>query len=377
MATTLWVTPVQRIPTQGRDKQTFEFVDPKTGQIVTTKAMNKTREIGSVARYAFVANYQKGKYETGLEETMPNPFKDLDVESIMTQYSLGTEWRDILPNITSQPKITKQVYYEILHGQKPGFYDTTADIENSVFRFHPGKYKNESLPKSSFIASFNISCYDGPNRFTDETPRGMMAIQLIKNHPKFAASKQHVNPSLHDFYISEENEAAMERLRKQDIIDEVTSRKVTLLRSTSTFKPYQVACLLTKETGKPVITGEANIDLVKQQLNLFLGEGKEQFRNIEQFNNLLDLLNSKETQPRFEILYLLQQAKNTGLVSQSNGVTWWVSRRDTDKYKWDSFEKLTNFLVQEYATYLPGEEEQTNYYKILVDELKAKNIRME
>lgn len=375
--TVIWVNPVPRIPTQGRDKQSFTFVDPKTGEVITTRAMNKTREIGSVARYAFVPDYATGKYRTGLEEQIPNPFKDSDVQELMTRFSLTQEWQYVLPKLTQQDKITKQTYYEIIHGQKPDYYDTAVDIENSVFRFYPGKYKREGLPKASFISNFNISCYDGPNRFSDETPRGMMAIQLIKNHPKFAPNKQMLNTSLHDFYISEENEAAMEKLRKDEIVDNAIARKVALFKSTNSFKPYQVACLLMKDTQKPLLSGEANETLVKQQLNAYLGEGKNQLANIEAFNQLLDLLEGKETRNRFEVLYLLRQAQNVGLITQSNGVTWWLSQRDTDKYKWDSYTKLTNFLVQEFITYLPDEESQTNYYKILVDELTAKNVRLQ
>lgn len=372
--TVLWVNPVQRIASQGRDKQVYTFIDPKTQQLVTTKAMNKTRETGCYAQYSFQPNYNTRKYVTGLDELIDNPFKGRSAAEVMSDYSLEQSWADLLEKILSQSKISKQRYYEIIHGTKPDFYDTTADINNSIFTYRRGK--DVDYKSTSFIASFNITLYDGPNRFSDDTPRGAMAIQLIKNHTKIATSKTLVNPSLHDFYISEENEAEMEKMRKEDVIHEAVARKVTLLKSSSSFKPYQVACLCLNQSDKPIIHGEANQDLVKQALNNYLGEGKHQFQNIDRFNAIMDLLDTKETRDKFEILYLVRQAKNTSLVTQSNGLTWWVTKRDTDKYKWDSEDKFVAYLLQQYKEFLPGEEGQTNYYAILLNELKEKNVRL-
>lgn len=372
--TVLYVNPVQRIASQGRDKQTYSFIDPKTQQLITTKAMNNTRAAGAIARYTFLPDYNSRKYVTGLEELIDNPFKGAATQELVSQYNLDTVWLPILEKLLNQDKISKQKYYEIVHSTTPDFYENSLKMENTIFTYHRGKKVDTS---ASFIASFNITLLDGPNRFTDETPRGALAIQLIKNHSKFASSRAGVNPSLHDFYISEENEAEMEKMRKEDIIHAAIARKVTLLQSTSSFKPYQVACLCTNSSDNVIIKGEANQDAIKQALNRYLGEGKDQLSNITKFNKILDLAEAKETRSRFEMMYLVRQGKNTGLISQSNGVTWWVTQRDTDKYKWDSEDKFISFLVAQYLEYLPGEEEQSNYYKIFFDELKNKNIRLD
>lgn len=69
----MFVTPVPRIPSQGRDRQTFTTIDPKTKEAIVTKAMGKTRESGTEVTLKFLIDYNQNKYATGLDELVPNP----------------------------------------------------------------------------------------------------------------------------------------------------------------------------------------------------------------------------------------------------------------------------------------------------------------
>ena len=341
--------------------------------MITTKAMNQTRATGTEARYMFQPSYNKGKYNTGLDERIANPFEKQEVEYLMDQYGLLPEWRDELKKIIQFPTITKQVYYEILHQRPINFYRTDFNFENSIFKFQKNK---SNLKEQSFIDTFNIVLYDRPNRFTDETPRGALAIQLIKNHSKIAASKQLVNPIEHAYYISEENEAEMEKMRKQDLLDDATEAKLNLQRRSTEYKNYQVATLCQTIERKPIVKGVATKDQVKIALNNFIGDGKDQMRNIEKFLDIVELLKSPETKPEFEVRYLVGQAFEHSVLQRRDGYVIWNSQRDTSKYQWNSEDVLIKFLVNEYNTLTPEQTTQ-NWYQDLFDEVKRKGAVLE
>lgn len=373
--TILYVSPVERVPSQGRDRQVYSFIDPATNQLVQTKAMRKTRETGTEAVYAFQPSYSQNKYLTGLDERIKNPFQDASIDDLMNKYNLPVEWRKELEKIITFSEITKQSYYEILHGQVPGFYTSALNPLNSIFKAS-GK-KREEIKETTFIDRFTITLYDGSNRFTDETPRGALAIQLIKNHPRIAPDKKSVNPVVHHYYISEENEAEMEKMRKQDLIDDANAMKYDLLRKHPDYKAYQVASLCTSVDGKPIVKGTTTRDGVKIAFNNYLGEGRDQMRNIDKFMEVTDLLRSIETKAYFECKYLVAQGLANGVLGIRDGSLFWYSKSlDSTKYKWTSEDKFISFLVTEYNTYNPDESMQ-NYYQDLVAEVKSKGAWIE
>ncbi|MGK7591569.1 hypothetical protein, partial [Salmonella enterica] len=71
---------------------------------------------------------------------------------------------------------------------------------------------------------------------------------------------------------SEENEAEMEKMRKQDLIDAAIYEKVKLQNEASEFMNYKVASLLTTHQGRPIIKGVTPRDSVKQALNNFIND---------------------------------------------------------------------------------------------------------
>jgi len=109
----MFVSPVQRMPTQGRDKQRFMMKNPKTGEMVVGKAMDKTRADGTEVVLKFLIDYNKNRYITGLDELIPNPFLGLAEEDVLSSYNLTSAWREIIPKLVKQSQISRQNYFEI------------------------------------------------------------------------------------------------------------------------------------------------------------------------------------------------------------------------------------------------------------------------
>lgn len=371
--TVLYVSPVPRIPTQGRDKQTFTTIDPKTGQLKVSKTMNKTKEFGAGYRMGFMLNFATNKFQTGMEESCDNPFYNLDAETVMSDYGLDHNWSSEIEKVVKQKRIKIQTLYEILDKQVPGFYTSDA-ISGNVFQY--SKAHKENIRKT-FIETFYIVLYDGPNRFTDETARGRLAIQLLKNHNKIAHSKNEINPSFHSFYISEENEAEMDKMRKQDILDKAIALKYDLYNNMSEYKAYQVGVLCTNVHDKSIVSGVVSRDETRQKINNYLEPGSNQMSNANQFISVTELLKKKEDRIRFEVLYLIQQAFNTNVLFVNNGFIVWHSKQGTPQHKFSDRDKLTNLIHSELLIYNPEDSETSNLYGDLVTELKNKGVRIE
>lgn len=369
----LFVSPVMRVASQGRDKQVFHVMDPKTRQVTPTKNMQKTREVGTSVTLKFPLDVYQNKYITGLDEMIPNPFLSLDPETIFSNYALSNKWSEIIPKLVKQEKISRQTYFEILDNVDPDYY-TSAVKQGSMLSFQPSQLLNR---ESSFIERFSIELFDRPNRFVDDTPRQRMAIQLIKVHNRIAKSKNEANPVEHLFYISEENEAEMERMRKQDIIDRATYEKVKLQEESGEFTNYKVASLLILNNGVPLIKGTETRDGVKQALNRYLGDRTYQLDNINKFNKVISLLKSPEGKARFEVMYLIQQGLNAKVLDVKDGYTIWNSKSAIkDKYKWSDHEKFVNFILSEMLVFDPNNDDTsiTNWYNELYKEVKSKNV---
>ena len=153
--------------------------------------------------------------------------------------------------------------------------------------------------------------------------------------------------------------------------------KYDLLRKHPDYKAYQVASLCTSVDGKPIVKGTTTRDGVKIAFNNYLGEGRDQMRNIDKFMEVTDLLRSIETKAYFECKYLVAQGLANGVLGIRDGSLFWYSKSlDSTKYKWTSEDKFISFLVTEYNTYNPDESMQ-NYYQDLVTEVKSKGAWIE
>jgi len=374
--TILFVSPVPRIASQGRDRQRFTVINPKTGQLEQGKSLEKNREVGTSVTLKFPLDNYTGRYVTGLDELIPNPIYLSEVDTVFSQYNLSPKWQELIPKLVKQQMIARQTYFEILDNVDPDYYTTIAK-GGTMLNFQPNQLLNRT---PTFIESFSVEFFDRPNRFVDDTPRQRMAIQLIKIHNRIAKSKMEANPVEHYFYISEENEAEMEKMRKQDMLDTALYEKIKLQREASEFMNYKVASLLTTYQDRPIVKGVTTRDGVKQALNNYLNDRTHQLGNVEKFNRIIDLLKSSEGKHRLEVMYLGQQALNTKVIEVKDGYLIWHSRSATkDKYKWTDYEKFISFIVSEMLVFDPTNEDTSivNWYNELFQEVKSKNAWIE
>ena len=373
----MFVSPVLRSASQGRDKQSFNVINPKTGEMTPGKSMNKTREVGTSVTLKFPLDTYQNKYVTGLDELIPNPVYGMTEADVLSTYSLSPQWQEFLSKIVSQKQISRQIWFEIQDNVEPDYY-TSAVKNGTMLSFQPSQLINR-VATSTFIEKFAVELFDRPNRFVDDTPRQRMAMQLIKNHNRIAANKLEANPVEHLFYISEENEAEMEKMRKQDLIDDAVASKRDLQKKSSEFVNYKVASLLTTKQGKPIVKGVTPRDSVNQAMNNFIHDKTFQMDNIKKFMDIVELLNTSEGKQRFEVKYLVQQGLNTHVLDNSDGYIVWNSRSsEKNIYKWTDYEKLISFLVSEMIVFDPLlEDAPTNWYNELFKEVKSKNVWVE
>lgn len=372
--TTLYVNPVPRVSAQGRHKQVFTIVG-KTGELIPTAGMQKNKEFGVPSEYSFPYNHLTNKLHTGLDKMVPNPFKGLEPEEVIQTYGLTQDWLKHLESITKQDSIKLQTKFEILDAVPNNHY--TNDIAGGMTIFNTPSIKTANIAQPNFLQTFKIVLYDKPNRFTDETPRGKLAIALIKIHPKIAKSKTVANSSVHEWYISEENEAQIEKLKKQDVIDNATYAWVDLKRNASAYRIYQVGCLLTWHDNRPVLKGTINNETAKNFISDYLNDSTSyKMDNVEKFIKMYDLVNTGYD--RFNVMYLIQQAVNVNVIGIRDGFYVWHSKAGTpNMYKHSDYDKFVSLIQQEYNNYNPDDRTINNWYRDLLDEVLAKGIWVE
>lgn len=369
--TTLYVNPVPRISAQGRHKQVFTLIG-KTGELIPTAGMQKNKEFGVPSEYSFPYNHLTNKLHTGLDKMIPNPFHGLTPEDVIESYGLSQDWLQHLNSIVKQDNIKLQTKYEILDSVPYNHY--TNDIAGGMTIFNTPSIKTANIAAPNFLQTFKIVLYDKPNRFTDETARGRLAIALIKIHPKIAKSKNLANSSVHEWYVSEENEAQIEKLRKQDIIDDATHAWVELKRNSTPYKIYQLGCLLTWNDNRPVIKGTVNDETVRNFISGYLNDTSTyQMDNIDKFSKLYKLLT--EDTDRFNIMYLIQQAINTNIITIRDGFYIWNSKAGTpNMYKHSDYNKLVSLIQQEFNNFNPDDTTINNWFRDLSEEVLSRGI---
>lgn len=370
--TTIYVNPINRISAQGRHKQVFTIIN-STGEAIPSTTMHKNKEFDVASEYAFRMNFNTRKLITGLDKLIENPFKGLEPSVIAEQYQLSQEWLKHLEQIVKQDQIKLQTKFEILDNVGYNFY--TDEVTSTMFS---PNWKADLEKPRNFLESFKIILYDRPNPFSDDTPRGRLAIQLIKNHPKFAKNKQEANTAVHDYYISEENEAIMEKAKKREIIEDAITDWGNLKRNSTPYIVYQLGSLLKNNDGNPIVKGKMNDISVKNNISDFLNESTTyQFDNIEKFNRLYNMLSTKDGKERFNAMYLVQQAVNTGVIGIRDGFYIWYSKSSQDNiYKHNNYDALVSTIQRELHTYDP-KAGVSNWYKDLLDEVSNKGAWIE
>lgn len=361
---TIFVNPVPRQSVQGRDKQTYNVL---TGNSLSKSQMNKTKEFGVGSEYSFLIDFNRNKLVTGLDQTISNPFFEVDSNVIKTTYNLSSNWtKERLEEISSSEDLKKQTYFEILDDVVEGFY--TSEVGDNMF-----KTRNLDTAKpSSFLEQFKIILYDRPNPFKDDTPRGRLAIQLIQNSPLIAKDRNSYNSAYHHFYISEENESERETKKKQQLIKTATYHLHKLEIETPEYIE-KIARIMKFKDGRPIVKGNVKPLVLNNTLsNFILSNSPQRAYNMNQFIKAVKLLDSVDGIKSLDVKYLIQRAINTNIIGVRDGYYIWHSQiSDPNVYKFKDKNKLFSFLFKEFETY-NEESDHTNWYGILLNELKPK-----
>ena len=249
--TVMFVSPVQRTSVQGRGE--YAFVKPDGTAIPAGRSFAKN--VGK--RYNFPSTIDGTHIKTGLERLVRNPWYEKDIdnpnEGLPPYFHIGSDWMADVENIVNKENITKQLELEIRFNLKRGQL-TNRKLLKAAF-----KSRSRTMDDPyNYLETFSIILYDRPNRFDDTTLRGALAMELCKCAPKIANTKAKSNPSMHHFYISEENEAAIERAARQDIINDAVTDLTLLRRNHDAFLSYQVAVILQQVKGRvaPIVIKE-------------------------------------------------------------------------------------------------------------------------
>lgn len=369
------IKPVPRASVQNRHNIPVVVWDPiKKQRVDLGQTSGKTKASKAVDIYSFDQDIQRGVYVTGLEELIINPFKEMDYLDVKMQYGLVDKWDNFLQSLVKQDKISKQVYFEIIDAVDPGYY--TSKISQSILNL--GSTFDAKLPKT-FIEKFNITLYDGANVFSADTSRGRFAIQLVKNKRNIAKTKDGANPNYHTFYIAEENEEELDRVRNDRYENNAIAALASIQAKYPPFKLYQIAAILKNESGGALINtlGDVAPQIVEDQLNRYIkAKNSSKLARIENFLSVVKTFNDEPE--RFLVEYMCAQAYANRLINNREGYLYWNSKMDNPtQYKWKNENSFKNYILEQYKLYNPKQPDDTNGYAELKVELLQKGVKFE
>lgn len=372
---TIFVNPVKASSVQGRHTRQYKTFDPVTGEEVNSAQLHQSRGSKVHDKYKFKADYSKRRLVTGLDELIDNPFLGKKATELQVEYGLSKLWDSLLPSLVEEERISKQREFEVKDGVDPDFY--TSEMKGSTL-MDAGKGTEKDSEAPTFLQKFELVLYPRANRFSTESPRGRLAIQLIKNHNRIASSLDDINSSSHRFYISEENEAQERRVKKREKITEAAYNYETLKRKFEAFDRYKAAIILKDNVGSQILRGRATDDKVKEVLLEYISSSnRHQLSNGERLTKLVERMSVAEESYKIDIEYLIQQALNSNVITARDGrFTWHSQIQDPNVGEFTSSLTFKNFMLSEYEKYSPKSKSQ-NWYKILFDEVKSKNIWVE
>lgn len=357
----IFISPVQRKSVQGRSD--YSYVDSQ-GNI---RSMDRSFAKGVAKRINFPASRDGSSIKTGLERLIDNPWYEIDLNDVPEHLNYGVSWSAKMPDIIKKPKISKQLELEIKFDLAENYLTNRKNLSHSFKR-------RDKDAKPNYLETFSALLYDRPNRFDDTTLRSALIMELAKVSNRIANSKKEVNPSRHHFYISQENEAAVERAIKDDFINDAITDLTLLRRNHDSFMSYQIAIVL------GIVKSRVASAVVKDALNGFIkSKTKTQMQNIKDFNRIIDLLNEGiEGKNKLYIEYLLKQATNNNVISLKNGRHIWHSKKGIENI-YDLGTKRDKVLKLFYDEFIKFDEDinAENWYGELVEELKTKGIKLE
>ena len=375
----VWVNPVERISPQGRDRQSYQIID-KSGSIKNTTNLKKTREPDTGVVYSFPFNTKSGKLYTGLSKLVINPYYGMTEIDLSQMFEVHRDYVNLLSKFVEKERVTYQELLELKHGKAPDDYHNGSGF--TMFK-PPADMKDFDKGKGE-LAKLRLVLYPHPNAFKTDTIGSELKIAMIDalvKAGKIAASKDLANPSIHEFYVSQDNEEETNLSKKRDLIEDAIYKLVKLKNESPKFKAYQFATVLRTKNNQTLIKGESTPERVKSVLSNFISDtNSDQLEHVERFSKLWDLSVTPEGADKVMVYYTLQQALNTNVIGYRDNQYVWHSKSGTpDMYNLGvSFEKISLLFLKEMNTPIPkGKKIVTNFYQDLFNEVKSKNIKFE
>lgn len=374
---------VKFVPTESpyrRQQQPVRVFDPLQKRFVETGSTSGKRKPSNVTEtLRFAPSRRTGRYLTGLEELIPNHLKSSTVIDIRGKYNLSDKWDKYLEEIVKQDSISRQRYYEILDGAEPEFY--TPIVPASIRNSQNTVFRTSSAGDQTFIERFELTLYEGSNVFTTETQRGRLAIQLLRNHPEVARTRDVMNRDIHRFYIAEEDEEARDRIEVSRKENDAIEAFNTLVRKHNPVRLYQFGVTL------GVVRGAVSESAVYDQLDRYIknkvttNERVEKMAKLEKFLDLYEILDKNFN--LFISKFMVKQAMNISLIYPDAGRLVWKTQRENPALaSWKDEELLAGYLATELDKYEPDENKrkkvhQDNGFATMRENLSALGVKID
>ena len=373
--TKIVVKPVPRESVQRRHLTPVKVFDPVKKQYIDTghvSGKNKARD--SVETLPFTPDREKRRFKTGLEEMIDNPWKGMDWMELKASKALPDQWSALLPKLVEMEKISKQQFFEVLDGVTPDYY--TPVMPGDMLRGNSLFGGTDLKREKTFIERFEITLYDGANVFHSDTSRGRFAIQLLKNCSYVAPNRDNMNSNYHNWYIAEENEEELDRVKSDDMENQAIFELAYIQNNYPEFKLYQLAGQLTTHERSVLIKGDVSHMLVKDQLNRYIkNKSPYKVENTEKFMSAVS--NFKNNPMKFEVDYLVAQGMATHLIYPEGGFVYWRGKADSPQiFKWKSEDAFKAFLFDEAQKYDPTNP-SISYYTDFIEELRVRGVPLE
>ena len=379
------IRPVSGHSVQGRHLQEMYIKGLPQGTI--KKSLNKRKAIPAGRNkscseaYGFMRpNYNREKYETGLDKLTKNPWylpkeeredPDNTVDAIIQENGFMPKVREQLKAILGLKDIPLQTMYEIQFGLEQGALHNRLPSKRLVgFRnvIDPGA-------ESSIISGFKVILYDESNVFNTNTLKGKLTYHWAENHPYVAKHGEPINAGIHRWYIAEEMDEVKKTVEWHNLENEAIYKFVELKKNypaTDTLEDnvlYFLASTMTYK-GKPLLKNKVRNVQIIEKLNDFIKpfDKKDLQDNIENFMEVIELF---ETNPElFYVTYLVQQADNVSAIQRNNGSVYWLSQKlkNQDWYKFTSMERFIQFMYGEFK------KPESNAWTEFIHELMKEEI---
>lgn len=365
--------PLQKRSNQGLHLQ--QLVKKKDGETIETRPFGRTKGIDASGNslpeiIKAERTADRTKYDIGLSEVINNPFKELDVDKILSQYNLDPLlWRAPLGKIVTQDTIAKQTWGEIRFGLVPD------ELTERV----PVKPTKDNPDTRTRIMKKNVVLYDEPNPFCEDNLEGWLSIQILLHAKKrVATSEESANTATQGWVIIEQSVE-----QKLSIDATLTqNRAIAKLSMLSDRFPitnvleenilYFIGANILDNKFKPLLKGKVQPVVISEKLDSFLKpkDKGDILQNVEAFNKSVDLY--EKTPDQFFASYLARQAFNVSILQQNNAQWFWRSQKDKldniENYKFNSFDAFVNFLYNEMIKI------ESPLFDEFLDELRKNNV---